>query len=143
MKRTTYLLALIALGVLFAQPYQSALADNNANLWTGTGAVQICNKDNYSAQNPLWGKCVYTVANMLEGYIQGENIGYIVAYHKTTGKQPTQKPRAFCMPSGVSNKQVAVAFTKYLADHPKKLNQNVVMLLVESIFDAWPCSKGK
>lgn len=140
MKRTAQILGLIALGVLFAQPY-SALADDSANLWTGNGAVHTCNQDNYKAQNQLWGKCVFAVANMLEGYIQGENIGYVVAYHKTTGKNPTRKPRAFCMPSSVTNKQVAVEFTKYLADHPKDLNQNVVMLLIQSIFEAWPCSK--
>lgn len=50
-----------------------------------------------------------------------------------------QNVEHFCIPGTVTNDQIVKIFVKYLDDHPEKLHEPAVLLLLTSLHQAFPC----
>lgn len=47
--------------------------------------------------------------------------------------------KLICLPSGSSGEQYMVIFTNYLQAHPERLHEPAARLLLDSIFETYPC----
>ena len=62
-------------------------------------------------------------------------MGYVLGVHETLP--------IFCIPAGVTNRQITEVVSKYLKDHPEKLHLNASDLVIDAIQTAWPCDEKK
>ena len=47
--------------------------------------------------------------------------------------------KLICLPSGSSGEQYMVIFTNYLQAHPERLHEPAARLLLDAIFETYPC----
>jgi Rap1a immunity proteins len=68
------------------------------------------------------------------GYISGTNDGYRYAL-KLRGLKPD-----YCYSDNVTNGQLVKVVVKYLNDHPERLQYSADSLILDALFQAFPCS---
>lgn len=132
---------LILIGFCFIS---SSHADD-ATVGTGNELIKYCNQQNYQASNDAWLWCM--------GYVNGVKGGYaasLALIRPETAGKPTARGdfqsqlyadmrNMFCTPDTATRMQIALVVSKYLADHPEKLNEGQATLVIDAFFKAWPC----
>jgi hypothetical protein len=78
-------------------------------------------------------------ADLVEKYpgtgSEGLFMGYVLGVHETLP--------IFCIPAGVTNRQITEVVSKYLKDHPEELDLSASALVIDAIQTAWPCDEKK
>lgn len=119
----------------------SAFADDVTN-GTGNQLQTFCNNENASSGNVSWYACVMYVDGVLDGFTQAAGMAF--AEMKKNANSITEAAYAnllmnACIPPDVTRNQIALVVTKYLGDHPAKLNDASPTLVLDAISNAWPC----
>jgi len=116
---------------------------------TGNALIKFCNQQNYAAENIGWAYCTGFVKGIDYGFISG--VKTTVAdmdeglFHRKDKTKETNLSKAiidYCIPSSVTIEQSALVVSKYLQEHPEKLNLDASQLVLNSFRTAWPCAKA-
>jgi hypothetical protein len=99
----------------------------------GNGLLQLCNNAVNVINNNGYATNTYQIGDQLGG--SGECLGYVQAIVESFGGY------AFCPPSAVTYGQMVRITTKFLNNHPEKLNQPGVVLVISALSKAFPCLK--
>ncbi|HEY1773323.1 MAG TPA: Rap1a/Tai family immunity protein [Gammaproteobacteria bacterium] len=136
------LLAAVAL-VTFTAPTVYA-NDNIAG--TGNELAQFCSEQNHIADNTSWAWCIAFVNGMMEGFEKGAIAVMLIDDPKHSSANAVSrynKEFKICVPDDSTRQQQALVVSKYLSDHPEKLNDNDIYLILDAYLAAWPCRSGK
>ncbi len=72
---------------------------------------------------------------MIQGFCVGAVLG--VRFLAATSTKNTEYP--ICVPDNAPKGQVLSIVVRYLHDHPERLNDNFVWLVMDALREAWPC----
>ena len=111
------------------------------DLQSGNGLSRFCTYQNHQQENQEWVYCVGHVTGIVEGMSFGIAVGALQTAHN---KQDFNKGDSllFCISNGVTGDQLALVVTKYLKNHPSKLNKDETSLVSSALAKAWPCNSG-
>jgi len=136
---------------LICAPAISSAHDPNSVI-TGNQLIATCNNKEYQEHSALWTTCLTYVYALNEGWTYG-SLAAIAFDHKTDIVRKTFSEAriiklsntilGFCTPDNVTNEQSALVVTKYLQDHPEKLNEEDGSLVLDAFRAAWPCPSEK
>lgn len=145
MNKANRFLRLMLIIVVFGlcMPTISAADDSTSD--TGNELINNCNDNNYQALNASWVGCIGYVSGVYDGIGFGAmnmmklehnnlNVNQLIAMFKIGFD--------ICIPVNVTRGQDALVVTKYLHDHPDKLNEDSWILVVDAFQTAWPCPKS-
>ena len=116
-----------------------ASANNDNTEFTGNELRVYCNQPNADAQNVGWFMCIAMVTGLMEGYTTGVEVGYMAGVGHPLNAEQENRLRAYCAPANGTREQSALVVTKFLADHPERLSQPDVFLVLDAFQAAWPC----
>jgi hypothetical protein len=122
----------------------SSYAADDATTDTGNELVEMCNDGNYQAQNSAWGDCITFIHGVISGYDTGLTRDITFHYPNETNDEWLKRfygVRGYCFPDKATREQTALVTSKYLHDHPEKLNKTEAVLVILALVDAWPCGK--
>ena len=116
----------ISLIVLLCSSIASA---SDLTVGTGNELMKACNTDNYKTENMMWGVCL--------GFVEGVTAELAVLATELAPQPGNKLPTdvttyigavstglkmMICSPSNSTREQAALVVSKFLADHPEKLN---------------------
>ena len=123
-------LSLVLFGLLLIAPL------THAQTKTGEQMEENCKKLAASDTSP--GGAAFDAghcAGFIEGVINTQQFLEVADQNHAKGF-----PQRFCLPENVTNDQTLKVFLKFLNDHPERLHESAVVLLIESLAQAFPCS---
>ena len=95
---------------------------NSGNHWLRY--YKRCAEAQYSSQQS---------PNFHDGYCLGQTNAL------TAVSRVLPDPLRFCMPEGGSNQQAVRIIVSFLKAHPERLHEDVVILSIDALHQAWPC----
>jgi len=111
---------------------------------TGNKLITACNDDNYNAHNSSWENCVGFAGGVYVGVIFGSLVTIDVVKKGISVKDSENYFQIIfpvCIPDGATFEQLALVVSKYLHDHPERLNEPSSGLVIQAAEQAWPCPK--
>ncbi|HEY1772937.1 MAG TPA: Rap1a/Tai family immunity protein [Gammaproteobacteria bacterium] len=136
---------LIIWGALIAGYTINAVADDNtAN--TGNELIRYCNDQNQQANNTDWFVCIAFVDGISKGFKLGATMALAKddpAYSSTKAVRLYNKTFHICIPDDSTRGQSALVVSKFLKDHPEKLNDPDIFLILQAFKGAWPCTAAQ
>lgn len=129
-----------ALALLFIAPQctsalETSAIDGNELLTDCQAWVRVMDNPNAMAANDE-----INGANCV-GYVDG-----VVDDHFTlqmTDKSPLDPARYFCIPSGVNPNQTVRVIAKWLEDHPARLHEKAIGLVIDALKENFTCRQSR
>jgi hypothetical protein len=69
----------------------------------------------------------------------GYCLGLILGIKFLAGEATKNTPYSICVPDNVPSSQLLSVVLHYLRNHPQKLNDNFLHLIMNALLEAWPC----
>ena len=89
-----------------------------------------------------------TTKSALEFGYEGHCLGYLSGardvfeeWDESNTRLHGNNPSPVCLPSNVTMHEIALVVVKYLNDHPNKLHNDISLLVMLALSDAYPCKK--
>jgi hypothetical protein len=87
----------------------------------------------FSDGNELKGQLEAALKDDGNYYLAGVGMGYVV------GVYDAGEDNSYCLPDGVTVRQLGSVVLKYLEEHPERLHHRAAFLVFSALVTTWPC----
>src|SRR6266516_8033158 len=128
----------LSLGIAFFLSTNPIMAQMHNGSTTGQDMLRYCGiADRIVSEQFSLSQAAPTAEDaLIEGFCVGAVAG--VRFLAAASTKSTQYP--ICVPDNVPRRQVLSVVVRYLHNHPERLNDDFLWIIMDALREAWPCT---